>query len=142
MSKRILLERVLESNKQVLGDFYVLNDLDHILEHFRSLELPYLNNRRRVSCIPLGKYIAKKHISPKFGECLWLQDVECRSEILVHAGNFHTQILGCILIGLDFSDINNDGYLDVTSSRAAMRKLMALLDDQDEIEIEIIKSGN
>lgn len=139
MTKRILLERVLESNKQTLGDFYILDDLDHVIEHFRSLELPYLNNRRRVSCIPLGKYIAKKHISPKFGECLWLQDVEGRSEILVHAGNFHTQILGCILIGLSLSDINGDGYLDVTSSRVAMSKLMSLLDDINEIEIEIIQ---
>ena len=91
-----------------------------------------------MSSIPLGKYIAKKHVSPKFGECLWLQDVEGRSEILVHAGNYHTQILGCILIGLDLADINGDGYLDVTSSRKAMRKLMSLLDDQDEIEIEIV----
>ncbi len=137
MSKKILIERVSESNKQTLGDFYVLNDLNHVLEHFHSLELPYLDNRRRVSSIPLGKYIAKKHVSPKFGNCLWLQDVEGRSEILVHAGNYHFQILGCILIGFDLKDINSDNYLDVTYSKAAMRKLMKLVGDQDEIEIEI-----
>lgn len=138
MTKKILIERVLESNKQTLGEFYVLNDQNHVLEHFRSLELPYLNNKRRVSSIPLGTYIAIKHVSPKFGECLWLQDVEGRSEILVHAGNYHTQILGCILIGLDLADINGDGYLDVTSSRKAMKKLMKLIGDQEEIEIQIV----
>ena len=135
---RILIERVSESNKQTLGDFYVLNELNHVLEHFRSLELPYLNNQRRVSCIPLGNYVAKKHISPKFGECLWIQDVENRSEILIHSGNYHTQILGCILIGLDLADINKDGYLDVTSSRIAISKLMELLEGQYEINVEIV----
>ena len=137
MTLKILIERTSGSNKQTLGDFYVLNDLNHVLEHFHSLELPYLNNRRRVSSIPLGKYIAKKHISPKFGECLWIQDVEGRSEILVHSGNFHTQILGCILIGFDLKDIDKDGYLDVTYSKPSMRKLMKLISDQEEIEIEI-----
>lgn len=134
---RIVLDRILESDKQTIGDFYLLGDNDKALASFRCLELPDLNNKRRVSRINAGEYVAKKHVSPKFGECLWLQDVEGRSEILVHAGNFHTQILGCILIGLDLADINGDGYLDVTNSRDAMDKLMTLLKDVNEIKITI-----
>jgi len=69
---------------------------------------------------------------------LWLQDVEDRTEILVHSGNYYTDILGCILIGTDLQDINGDGYLDVINSRVAMNNLMIELIDKEEIEIEII----
>lgn len=135
----ILIERVSQSDKQTLSDFYVLNDDNHVLDHFRGLELPYKRNRRRVSSIPVGEYEAVKHVSPRFGECLWLQDVPNRSEILVHRGNYHSDILGCILIGEDYSDINKDGYLDVIRSRKAMNRLMSRLSKVSKIKIKIVE---
>lgn len=134
---KLLLERYHYDDKQTLGKLYLLDSKSHIIEDWHSLELPWLDNKKRISCIPEGVYKAHKHNSPKFGESFWLQDVPNRSEVLIHKGNYHTDILGCILIGKDLSDINKDGYLDVTSSKKAIKELMKLTKDVDGIIIEI-----
>ena len=134
---RILLERYLYDDKQTLGKFYLLDNSDNVLADWHSLELPNKNNEKRVSCIPEGIYKARKHKSPKFGNCFWIQEVHNRSEILIHRGNYYTDILGCILIGSDLSDINNDGYLDVINSTKSIKKLLELTKNTDGILIEI-----
>lgn len=133
---RILLERTHYDDKQTLGRLHLLDYNNHIIKTWDSLELPWKNNERKVSCIPEGIYKAIKHNSPKFKDCFWIQDVPNRSEVLIHKGNYHSDILGCILIGLDLADMNKDGYLDVTSSGKAIEQLMGLI-AVDEIEIEI-----
>ena len=136
---KILIERLDYGDKQTIGKLYLLNNNNEIIEDFWSLELPWKDNRRRVSCIPEGIYKARKHNSPKHGLSLWLQDVPNRSEILIHKGNYYTDILGCILIGSDLMDINKDGCLDVTNSKKSINKLMAMLEDIDGIMIKIEK---
>jgi hypothetical protein len=138
---RLLINRYDHDDKQTIGQLFLLGENYKIIAKWDSLELPWLNNQRRISCIPLGTYKCKKHRSPKFGRTLWLQDVPNRSEILIHSGNYHTQILGCILIGKDLKDINKDGYLDVTRSRVAMKELMDSLKDIDGIMLEIVNSN-
>jgi len=138
---RLLINRYDHDDKQTKGQLFLLGENDKIIAKWDSLELPWLNNQRRISCIPLGTYKCKKHRSPKFGRTLWVQDVPNRSEILIHSGNYHTQILGCILIGKDLKDINKDGYLDVTRSRVAMKELMDSLKDIDGIMLEIVNSN-
>jgi hypothetical protein len=107
-----------------LGEAILSNGIPNL--QFKTLELPFKNNDRRVSCIPEGVYMWKKHISPKFGATLWIQDVANRSEILLHSGNFTSDTLGCILPGEKHSDINNDGVMDVTRSRNTMTKILDL----------------
>jgi hypothetical protein len=102
---------------------------------FCTLELPWKNNERRISCIPEGKYKAKPHISPKFGRCFWIQDVPGRSEILIHPGNFTSQILGCILPGTAHKDINGDKIPDVVSSKVVMEKLLTYITKDFELVI-------
>ena len=101
------------------------------------MELPWIDNKRRISCIPEGQYKAVKHVSPKFGDCLWIKDVPNRSEILVHKGNYNKDTLGCILLGAKLKDINKDGLKDVTSSENTIRTLLKLIEGQ-EIDVEII----
>ena len=134
---KLSLPRVLHSDKQTIGTLYLLNNQNHVIDSWYSLELPDLNNKRGVSRIPEGHYKCKKHLSPRFGKCLWLQDVEGRSEILIHKGNYYTDIRGCILIGLGLSDINNDGHLDVMDSKRAVARLMSYFNDVDGVMIEI-----
>lgn len=133
---RLLLERYPSSEVQTLGEFYVLDENQASIYEASSLELPWKNNKQRVSCIPVGTYKVIKHTSPKFGKCFWIQDVPGRSEILIHKGNFYSDILGCILPGKDFVDINNDNYLDVVSSGDTMDDLLMLLPDEFEITIK------
>jgi hypothetical protein len=55
----------------------------------------------------------------------------------VHKGNYHFDILGCILIGKFLKDINNDGLIDVVESTKAIKELLSYLKDIDGIMIEI-----
>lgn len=135
---KILIERYSYGEMQTLGSLFLLSDNDTILSKYHTLELPNKDNRRRVSCIPEGEYIAVKHSSPKYSECFWIQDVPNRSEILIHKGNFYFDILGCILIGSDLRDLNKDGLQDVVSSSKSVRELFNMV-KQDKIEIKIVK---
>ena len=117
---------------------HVLNSQDFIQESFYCLELPWKNNQRSISCIPEGIYPVEKHTAPKFGICFHVKEVPNRSEILIHSGNYHTDIKGCILPGLDLKDINKDFKLDVTNSKTALKKLLALLPQNFELQIKNI----
>ena len=56
-----------------------------------TVELPWLDNARGKSCIPEGIYDATymaRSASGKFKEVYHLHEVEGRSGILLHAGNY------------------------------------------------------
>ena len=62
-----------------------------------TIELPWLNNQPRVSCIPEGTYRITMRYSQKFGLHMLLADVADRSTILVHpANNAMQELKGCI----------------------------------------------
>lgn len=73
------------------------------------LELPWRDNRRQRSCIPVGSYDVLPHMSGRFGRCYWVQDVPGRSGILFHGGNYAGDVdlgwkshsYGCLLLGRD-----------------------------------------
>lgn len=123
-----LLIRLDGNSKQTLGVLQLFNGLDKIFE-CKTLELPNKNNQKEVSCIPIGTYIVVPFNSPSKGKCFLLKDVPNRSMIEIHKGNFYTDILGCILVGSKFTDINNDGLLDVVSSGITLDKLLNLAED-------------
>ena len=132
---RIEVLRTIDNGKQTNGVLYVVDE-DKILFECYTLELPWKDNQRRVSCIPQGTYKAVKHRSPKFGNSVWIKDVPNRSEILIHPANYVRQLLGCIAVGKDLKDIDGDGLEDTTSSRNTMNKLLDLLPDSFEVKIE------
>jgi hypothetical protein len=138
MKKSILIDRYSNEKEQTIGKFYLLDEeTQSVIKMWHSMELPWLDNTKRISCIPTGNYKAVIHYSPKFGKCLWLQDVPNRSEILIHAANFYYDLLGCIGIGKDLVDIDGDSFIDVTSSRDSLTELMELLDNQTVVDIQI-----
>lgn len=132
--QQIVLTRTNQDNVQTLGTLELYNTKEKIFECL-TLELPWKENQRRISRIPDGHYQVIKHISPNFGKSLWIQDVPDRSEILIHVGNYHTDILGCILVGEKHVDIDGDGHLDVTNSRTTINKLYELVEEPTYINI-------
>lgn len=97
-------------------------------ELFHTLERPWKNNRRNISCIPSGSYNCTylvRSASGKYRKVYHVESVAKRSGILIHNGNLVKHSKGCILIGM------RAGYLDgkpaVLKSRAAVRKLNKLM---------------
>jgi hypothetical protein len=61
------------------------------------IELPWLENKRSISCIPEGVYELKPRFSKKFKHHLILKNVEGRSLILIHPANdAKKELRGCL----------------------------------------------
>ena len=85
-----------------------------------SAELPWRDNRRKVSCIPEGDYPVRIVQSPRFGRIYGLFNVPGRSSVLIHSGNFSgdislgyaSHVEGCILLGRQLGKLQRkDGKL-------------------------------
>ncbi|ANW96252.1 hypothetical protein AXE80_08150 [Wenyingzhuangia fucanilytica] len=85
------------------------------------IELPWLENRRNVSCIPEGVYVLKPRYSQKFKHHLILENVKNRTLILIHPANDALKELkGCIAPVTCLSGIGKG-----TSSRNLLNKLVS-----------------
>lgn len=103
----------------------------------KTLELPWKNNARAISCIPEGTYTMRWTPSPKFKATWQLMDVPGRKYIRIHAGNYLSDIQGCILVGYSHTDLNGDGVADIASSRKALKQLEAALPNERDVTITI-----
>ena len=89
----------------------------------KTIELPWRNNKARVSCIPEGKYKIRKRFSAKFKWHLELINVKNRKYILLHpANNALKELNGCIA---PVSQIIGEGRGN--ESRKAFEKLKNLV---------------
>jgi hypothetical protein len=68
-----------------------------------TLENPWLNNQRNISCIPEGQYKVRLRLPRESATRdylhLLVQDVPNRDYILFHIGNTAKDTSGCILVG-------------------------------------------
>jgi hypothetical protein len=87
-----------------------------------SIELPWLDNLQRVSCIPEGRYELTKRYSRRFGWHLLVNNVVSRSYILIHAYNYAVkESKGCIG---PVSQCTGEGK--GMQSRVSLKKLLAM----------------
>ncbi len=126
--QKVILKRDIVSNKAILGTLSINGK-----EVCKTLENPWLNNHSNISAIPLGTYKVKSYTSAKYPDVWEIQDVEGRSKILIHWGNFERNTQGCILVGKTWTFINEE--LAVGNSKDTIRKLRKLLDNQFTIDI-------
>ena len=95
----LLIIRETFTDKSTIGNLYLNGEW-----LCDTLELPYLDNQRSISCIPAGEYKVRlrtaKESSSRDYLHLLVQDVKGRSYILVHIGNFPKDTRGCILVGI------------------------------------------
>ena len=128
--ERIVLERVYLPDR-TLGSLYRNGEAIA-----KTLELPWLDNRRGVSCIPEGVYQVISQ-PPKEGRpypYFRLPNVPGRSGILIHRGTEPTHSKGCILVASRFRNINTSQ----PSLEESGKKLQWMIDNlPSEFELEV-----
>jgi len=99
----ITLQRICFGDRGTFGAFIIKNR-----PMFVSLEPPWKDNKQFVSCVPAGVYQTTKMYSQKFSKELFvLHNVTKRNLIEIHIGNTVIDTEGCILIGSQYSIVEN-----------------------------------
>jgi len=95
-----------------------------------TLEPPWRDNQKNISCIPEGLYHCSLTDSPRFGKAYQVEDVPGRTHILFHAGNFAgdkskgflSNSEGCILLGSTIAEMGDQQA--VYNSRLTLSNFM------------------
>lgn len=94
----LLLIRDTFSKKSTIGRLFINGE-----SFCDTLENPYINNERNISCIPKGQYKVRLRLPRESATRdylhLLVEDVPNRSYILFHIGNTAKDTSGCILVG-------------------------------------------
>lgn len=106
------------------GEMVVRDETGRVILDLKTVELPWRENERRISCIPEGVYEVVPRFSRRHNHHFHVLNVPNRSLILFHVANFVQELEGCIAPGLHHSDIDADGIVDVVHSRQAMDRLL------------------
>ena len=108
-----------------------------LVYHCCTIEPPWKDNKKNQSCIPEGKYEVQPRESKKYKKHFVLNGVDGRSYILIHWGCFYYNTTGCILVGTEHRDINQDGEQDVINSRITFDKIRNLLKGKRDLTLRI-----
>lgn len=103
-----------------------------------TLEEPWRDNERLISCIPVGSYLCERVQSPKFGNTFEVKGVQDRSHILFHKGNTLDDTQGCILVAEEFS-----GTFDhpmIVSSERGFKEFLSLLDGRHNFTLVVTEA--
>lgn len=123
--QRFRIQREICNDKITLGRMF---DPDQDTPfRWHTLENPFCDNQRSVSCIPAGSYWCEPYNSPTFGHTWIVLNVPNRSYILFHAGNYVEHTQGCIILGM--SRAKNERA--VWRSRDAVAQFMNYLNTRD-----------
>jgi hypothetical protein len=112
-----------------------------------TLENPWVNNERRVSCIPEGVYTLGMRDSPVVARTTageytrgWeITNVPGRTFIMIHPGNWTHNTDGCVLVGRAIS-WDSRGFM-VTQSRDTFRYFMKEMACQQAHTLKIKTGG-
>tara|TARA_R100001377_G_scaffold48634_1_gene28086 strand:+ start:133 stop:552 length:420 start_codon:yes stop_codon:yes gene_type:complete len=95
----ILLIRDTFTENSVIGELFLNGE-----RMCDTLENPWKNNKKNVSCIPRGEYKVRLRLPRESATRNYLhllvEDVENRTYVLFHRGNYPKDTRGCILVGL------------------------------------------
>jgi hypothetical protein len=110
-----------------------------------TLELPWRDNAKHVSCIPEGTYLCKKslkrmlHTGKQLPVTFEVEGVPGRDGILFHTGNRASDTKGCILLGQGYSDFKGEQW--IINSRIAFETFVEYTENINEFSLEIRKYG-
>ena len=94
----LLLLRDTFTDESTIGELFVNGE-----RFCDTLELPYRDNQKSISCIPTGEYKVRLRLPRESATRhyihLLVKEVKDRSHILFHRGNTAKDSRGCILVG-------------------------------------------
>ena len=128
---RFSLKRITKSRVVTMG--ILINEADG-LPICVTLENPWLDNKKNISCIPFGIYLCSPFSGEKFQNVYSLHSVPNRTDILIHIGNTEKDTSGCIILGFEFGWLSN--LPAVLNSTKAFKKFSKIV-GQNDFEIII-----
>ncbi len=121
----IRLERFCYCDMGTFGRLYLPGGV------FFTVERPWRNNEKWISCIPPGQYLLEPAIFRRGGyHTFEVSNVPNRDAILFHRGNTMADLAGCIAPGMNLGCVN--GMWAVVGSGEAFRRVFHILEDLDE----------
>lgn len=125
--KHITLVRFLYRDDVTFGVLH----MDGMPLNICTVEEPWKDNQRGISCIPKGTYKCTKYNGTINKDVWYIQDVENRKDVLIHIANTTDDIEGCIGVGLSFGKVygkkSKRNLPGVLNSTAALNKLRELI---------------
>lgn len=151
---QVTVKRQESGDQGTFGKLYIINTE----KWYYSIELPWINNQSRISCVPNaewnidngyclpeGEYNVIMRRSPKFGWTYWLSDVPMRSFCLIHPANYggnvskgyKTHVEGCIGLGYNLGWL--EGQKAILRSRPAVLNFMSIM-NKEPFKLKIINA--
>ena len=125
------------NNLCTTGNLYLTHNdcvqTDELICH--TMELPWINNKTFVSCIPAGVYDIGMVVSPTHGNVYKVKDVIGRTHILFHIANKPSQLEGCIAPCMSFG-VLDDEWAGLSSEMAFTKLMNLLAGDKHKLEIK------
>ena len=127
---KLHLIRDIDTCKETIGRLYCMDEF-----MCYTIERPWLDNQRRISCIPKGTYPLFTKEYGRFYDRYNLPipilgSTDPRSEILIHPANYAKDLAGCIGVG-DKKTANS-----VLNSRKTWFKYLPIFSQATSIEID------
>jgi len=122
--KLVVLQRAWQDKRATIGALTIVGTTH---DPIFTLENPDRGSAED-SRIPAGKYICAPYSGTKFKNVYIINDVPCRSAILIHSGNSEKDTRGCVLLGSGATMMWRDPA--VTSSKDAFQRFAGLIGEQ------------
>ena len=114
----MILLRLIKASSYTLGVLFTDDGI------YYTMEPPWRDNQRNISCIPPGEYdyvYLPTSASGKYKNVLHIRGVPDRVGILMHAGNQRHHTRGCILPGKKLGALG--GVRAVLNSKTALKEI-------------------
>lgn len=127
---KLYLQRCIRTKTQTLGR-YIYNGQQIAV----VLELPWKDNQRKVSCIPVGTYRVIRRWSARHKTHFHITGVPNRDMVLIHVANHTEQLEGCQAPGQYFTFLDKNATIDVTSSGDTLKNMLLILPPEFDMVI-------
>ena len=148
---RLVLQRISSDDRGTLGN---LVGWGNGQLNIVSVELPWRDNKRNISCIPDGEYPLIRRTVGDFYNAyrkkwehrfsIQIGQVPKRDNILIHSGNLiappKPHSLGCPLVGMTFGEEND--YWRTFSSYAAYKQLYKFILANETMRLIEVRNAN